>query len=163
MSKSLGNHIGVTEAPEEVYGRTLRIPDERIAPWAALLLGTDPPGELAPRDAKRWLARSLTSRFHSDAAAADAEAAFDRIHIAHEVPEEIAEAVVEPADGMVHLPAVIAQAFGRSRSDARRSIAQGGVRLDGEVVGVLDLPAAELDGRVLQLGKRHFRRLRAGT
>ena len=160
MSKSLGNHIGVAEPPGEIYGRTLRIPDERIAPWASLVLGEEPPPGLAPRDAKRWLARALTARFHSPEAAQVAEAAFDRVHIAHEVPEEIADAVVEPGDGTVHLPAVIAEAFGRSRSDARRSIAQGGVRLDGRVVEELDLPADALDGRVLQLGKRHFRRLR---
>ena len=67
---------------------------------------------------------------------------------------------MRPENGTVHLPAVIADAFGRSRSDARRSIAQGGVRLDGEVVDALDVPASGLDGRVLQLGKRHFRRLR---
>jgi tyrosyl-tRNA synthetase len=160
MSKSLGNHIGVTEPPGEIYGRTLRIPDKRIGTWASLVLGEDPPEGLAPRDAKRWLARSLTARFHSPAAAEAAEAAFDRVHIAHEVPEEIEDAVIEVEDGTVHLPAVIAAAFGRSRSDARRSIAQGGVRLDGEVVADLDVPAEALDGRVLQLGKRHFRRLR---
>ncbi|HWT22487.1 MAG TPA: tyrosine--tRNA ligase [Solirubrobacteraceae bacterium] len=160
MSKSLGNHIGVTEPASEIYGRTLRIPDERIAPWTSLLLGREPPAELAPRDAKRWLARTLAARFHDEDAAAEAERAFDRVHIAHELPEEIEEAVVAPDGGSVHLPAVIAAAFGRSRSDARRSIAQGGVRLDGEVVDALDLPADAIDGRVLQLGKRHFRRLR---
>src|SRR5688572_7161019 len=76
MSKSLGNHIGVTDAPAEIYGRTLRIPDERIAPWASLVLGEDPPHGLAPRDAKRWLARGLAARFHSPEAAEAAEAAF---------------------------------------------------------------------------------------
>jgi tyrosyl-tRNA synthetase len=160
MSKSLGNHIGVTEAPGEIYGRTLRIPDERIASWASLILGEEPPEGLPARDAKRWLARSLTARFHDEAAAAEAESGFDRVFIAHELPQEIEEAVVRPEHGSVHLPAVIAAAFGRSRSDARRSIAQGGVRLDGEVVDALDLPASEVDDRVLQLGKRHFRRLR---
>jgi tyrosyl-tRNA synthetase len=160
MSKSLGNHIGVTEPPGEIYGRTLRIPDDRIAAWSSLLLGEESPPDLPARDAKRRLARALTARFHSEADAAGAEAAFDRVHIAHELPEEMQEAVIRPEDGTVHLPAVIAEAFGRSRSDARRSIAQGGVRLDGEVVEELDHPAAALDGRVLQLGKRHFRRLR---
>jgi tyrosyl-tRNA synthetase len=160
MSKSLGNHIGVTEPPGEIYGRTLRIPDDRIAAWSSLLLGEESPPDLPARDAKRRLARALTARFHSEADAAGAEAAFDRVHIAHELPEEMQEAVIRLEDGTVHLPAVIAEAFGRSRSDARRSIAQGGVRLDGEVVEELDHPAAALDGRVLQLGKRHFRRLR---
>jgi tyrosyl-tRNA synthetase len=162
MSKSFGNHVGVTEPPGEVYGKTLRIPDEQIAPWFSLLLGAEPPAGASPRDAKRALARALVTRFHGEAAAAEAELAFDRIFIAHELPEEIEEAVVQAQNGSVHLPAVIAEVFGRSRSEARRTLAQGGVKLDGETLqgDVLDLPAGRLDGRVLQLGKRHFRRLR---
>ena len=160
MSKSLGNHIGVTDPPAEMYGKTMRIPDEQIGPWFSLLLGAEPAAGAGPRDAKRALARALVTRFHDAAAAAEAEAGFDRLFIAHELPEEIEELVVSSEDGSVHLPAVIAEAFGRSRSEARRTIDQGGVRLDGEPVAALDLPAAGLDGRVLQLGKRHFRRLR---
>ncbi len=143
-----------------MYGRTMRIPDDQIAPWFSLLLGEAPPAGAGPRDAKRALARALVTRFHSAAAAAEAEAAFDRLFIAHERPAEIEEAEVLAENGTVHLPAVIAAHFGRSRSDARRTLAQGGVRLDGEVVEALDVPAAALDGRVLQVGKRHFRRLR---
>jgi tyrosyl-tRNA synthetase len=162
MSKSLGNHVGVTEPPGEIYGKTLRIPDEQIAPWFSLLLGQQPPEGVAPRDAKRALARALVTRFNDAEAAADAEAAFDRVFIAHALPDEIEEALVRSENGTLHLPAVIADAFGRSRSEARRMLAQGGVKLDGEPLAgdVLDLPASGLDGRVLQLGKRHFRRLR---
>jgi tyrosyl-tRNA synthetase len=160
MSKSLRNQIGVTDPPEEIYGKTMRIPDEQIAPWYSLLLGADPPPELGPRDAKRALAHRLVGRFHGAAAADEAEAGFDRVFIAHEAPAEVEEAEVRAQDGSVHLPAVIAEHFGRSRSEARRTLAQGGVRVDGEVVVDLDMPAAALDGRVLQLGKRHFRRLR---
>jgi len=162
MSKSFGNQIGVTEPPDQMYGKTMRIPDEQIAPWFSLLLGEEPPAGLGPRDAKRALARALVTRFHDAEAAAAAEARFDRIFIAHELPAEIEEAVVRSQNGTVHLPAVIAEVFGRSRSEARRMLAQGGVRLDGEALAgdVLDVPARELDGRVLQLGKRHFRRLR---
>jgi tyrosyl-tRNA synthetase len=162
MSKSFGNAIGVNEPPAEMYGKTLRIPDELIGEWYSLLLGSDPPAELGPRDAKRALARALVARFHSEADAAESEAGFDRVFIAHELPEEIEEAVVRSANGTVHLPAVIADAFGRSRSEARRLLEQGGVKLDGEPVDgkVLDVSSADLDGRVLQLGKRHFRRLR---
>ena len=162
MSKSLGNHIGVTDAPGEMYGKTLRIPDAQIAPWSSLLLGVEPEAGLGPRDAKRALARALVTRFHDAAAALEAEAAFDRVFIAHDLPEVIEDAVVTAAKGTLHLPAVIAEAFGRSRSEARRTLAQGGVRLDGEPLAAepLDLPATALDGRVMQLGKRHFRRLR---
>jgi tyrosyl-tRNA synthetase len=162
MSKSLGNHIGVTDPAGEMYGKTLRIPDEQIAPWFSLLLGSEPPADLGPRDAKRALARALVTRFHDAGAAGEAEAGFDRVFIAHELPDEIPEAIVTPENGAVHLPAVIAAAFGRSRSEARRTLAQGGVRLDGAVLDpeALDLPSEAVDGRVLQLGKRHFRRLR---
>jgi tyrosyl-tRNA synthetase len=162
MSKSFGNQIGVTEPPDEMYGKTMRIPDEQIEPWFSLLLGAEPPPGAGPRDAKRALARALVTRFHDANAASAAEAAFDRIFVAHQLPAEIEEAIVRSQNGTVHLPAVIADVFGRSRSEARRTLAQGGVKLDGETLAadVLDLPASALDGRVLQLGKRHFRRLR---
>jgi tyrosyl-tRNA synthetase len=162
MSKSFGNAIGVTEPPGEMYGKTLSIPDEQIAPWYSLLLGGEPPGELGPRDAKRALARALVTRFYSAEAAAEAEAGFDRLFIAGQLPEEIEVADIAATNGTVHLPAAIATAFGRSRSEARRLLTGGGVKLDGEALAgdVLDLPAEALDGRVLQVGKRHFRRLR---
>jgi tyrosyl-tRNA synthetase len=162
MSKSFGNAIGVTDTPAEMYGKTLSIPDEQIAPWFSLLLGGAPPDDLGPRDAKHALARALVSRFHSEEDAADAARAFERVIIEGRLPDEIEDAEVAAADGEVHLPAAIASAFGRTRSEARRLLAQGGVKLDGEPLAgdVLDLPTAALDGRVLQLGKRHFRRLR---
>jgi tyrosyl-tRNA synthetase len=160
MSKSVGNQIGITEAPGEMYGKTLSVPDAVLPQWYRLLLGREVPSDLGPRDAKRALARALVERFHGSEAAIEAEAAFDRLFIARELPEEIEEHVVRSPNGAVHLPELIAEAFGGSRSEARRAIAQGGVRLDGEPVEALDLPAAELDGRVLQVGKRRFRRLR---
>jgi tyrosyl-tRNA synthetase len=161
MSKSFGNHIGIAERPDEIYGKTLSLPDEQLASWYGLLLGTPPPAGAGPRDAKRALARTLVARFHGADAGEQAEAAFDRVFVRQQLPEEVEEAVVEASgNGVVHLPQLIADVFGGSRSDARRAIAQGGVRLDGEPVAALDLPAAELDGRVLQVGKRRYRRLR---
>jgi tyrosyl-tRNA synthetase len=162
MSKSVGNHIGITEPPGEMYGKTLSIPDSALETWYELLLGSAPPADLSPRDAKHALARALVARFHGADAAAAAAAAFERRFVHHELPEEIEEAVVQPSNGVVHLPELIASVFGGSRSEARRTIAGGGVKLDGEVVAAdaLDVPAAELDGRVLQVGKRRFRRLR---
>jgi tyrosyl-tRNA synthetase len=164
MSKSLGNHVGITEPPAEMYGKTLRIPDSALESWYSLLLGESAPAGLGQRDAKRALARTLVARFHGPAAAEEAEAAFDRVFIAHEVPEDVPEALVRPANGSVHLPELIAEVFGGSRSEARRKLAQGGVRLDGRPLAAdpLDVPAAELDGRVLQLGRRQFARLRVG-
>jgi tyrosyl-tRNA synthetase len=162
MSKSLGNHIGVTDAPEEMYGKTLSLPDEAMPGWYELLLGEPAPAGVSPRDAKHALARRLVERFHSPAAADAAAAHFDRVFVQHALPEEIEDADFSATDGVVHVPALIADALGRTRSDARRMLAQGAVKLDGETLGAedLDLAPARLDGAVLQVGKRQFRRLR---
>jgi tyrosyl-tRNA synthetase len=164
MAKSIGNYIGVSEPPDEIYGKTLSIPDKALGVWYRLLLGVEPPSELAPRDAKRVLARALVERFHGTDAALAAEREFDRVHIQRQAPEDMPD-VTWPADQpVVHLPALLERAFGITRSEARRSLAQGGVKLDGEAVGngSLDVPAPEIDDKVLQLGKRRFARVRVG-
>jgi tyrosyl-tRNA synthetase len=162
MSKSFGNYIGVTEPPEEMYGKTMSIPDESLESWYELLLGTEPPADLGPRDAKRALARQLVVRFHGEDDAKAAEEGFDRQFVRHELPEDMPELEWGRANGVVHLPAVLAWAFDISTSEARRAIAQGGVKLDGEPVAnrSLDIPADEVDGKVLQLGRRRFVRVR---
>jgi len=162
MSKSLGNHIGVSEAPAEIYGKTLSLPDAAMAGWYGLLLGEHAPDGMSPRDAKHALARRLVERFHSAANAAGAAEHFDRVFVQHALPDDIAEVTFAASGGVVHLPALIADAVGRTRSDARRMLGQGAVKLNGDPLsGVdLDLPAERLDGAVLQVGKREFRRLR---
>jgi tyrosyl-tRNA synthetase len=164
MSKSLGNYVGVTDPPEEMFGKLMRIPDDVMATYYELLLGEELPDE-EPMVAKRALARRIIERFHDSAAAEAAEARFDRVHVDHGIPEDIPELSLADADGVnggdVHLPALIAGAFDISSSEARRLIAQGGVKLDGESLpgDNLDLPAGDLGGRVLQVGKRRFVRL----
>jgi tyrosyl-tRNA synthetase len=160
MSKSLGNHVGVTEAPEEQYGKTLSIPDATMPSWFSLLAIDEPPPGTSPRDAKRALARAVVARFHSPEAARAAEEHFDRVHIDHGVPDNV-EVLRLPA-GSAHLPAVLADGFGVSRSEARRLLSGNGVKVDGEPVTDLDVDAAQLDGRVLQVGKRQFRRVQVG-
>ncbi len=162
MSKSLENYIGVTEPGSEIYGKTMSIPDEALAVWYRLLLGGAPEPSLGPRDAKRALARALVERFHGADAAGEAERAFDLVHVAHQPPEEMPEIEFSADGGAVHLPALLQSAFGISTSEARRTIAGGGVRIDGAVVAAssLDLARDEVDGRVLQLGKRRFARVR---
>jgi tyrosyl-tRNA synthetase len=161
MSKSLGNHIGVAESASEMYGKTLSIPDAVMPQWFRLLFGEEMPTDSGPRDAKRLLARLIVTRFHGEAAALAAQAEFDRVFVRRDIPERIAEHVFSTGeDGAVHMPALIADALGGSRSDARRSLAAGGVKLDGTRVEDVDLPADRLDGSVLQVGKRNFRRLR---
>jgi tyrosyl-tRNA synthetase len=164
MSKSVGNHIGITEPPSEMYGRTLSLPDEAMDTWFSLLAVEHPGAATSARDAKHALARALVARFHGDAAAHAAASEFERVFVERSVPEEIEELSFDAVNGLVHLPALIASGFGMSRSDARRMLAQGGVRLDGAPLGAddLDLPRDRVDGAVLQVGKRHFRRVRVG-
>jgi tyrosyl-tRNA synthetase len=161
MSKSFGNYIGVTDPPEEMYGKTLSIPDESLPSWYELLLGSEPPDDLSPRDAKRELARRLVARFHGPEASRAAEEAFDRQFVRHETPEDVPEVEWGRTD-TVHLPALLAGAFGISTSEARRMISQGGVKIDGQALdhGALDVSGEELDGKVIQMGKRRFARVR---
>ena len=164
MSKSLGNHIGVSEPPGEMYGKTLSIPDAAMESWYRLLFGEPVPEDVGPRDAKRALARKVVARFHGEPAALAAEAEFDRVFVQHAAPDEMDEHVVVPVDGEdVHVPGVVADAVGVSRSEARRLLKQGAVKLDGDRVVEQDVPAERLDGAVLQVGKRQFRRLRVAA
>lgn len=162
MSKSLGNQIGVRDAPSDMYGKVLSIPDSAMPEYYDLLLGEGVPTDIGPRDAKHQLARRLVARFHDEAAAAEASAAFERVFVDKALPNDIPEVAV--AAGEVHIPALLASAFGESRSSARRLLVQGAVRCDGDVLpgDQLDVKAESLDGRVLQLGKRRFARVKVG-
>src|ERR671925_22312 len=162
MSKSLDNYVGVDEPPKEVYGKLMRVPDVAMPTYYDLLLDGPPDPSLPPRDAKRALARALTARFHGEEAAQAAEERFETLHVRRELPEEVEEFAFAGDDGTVHVPALLADAFGISRSEGRRLLAQSGVRLDGRAIGEkeLDMRVEELDGAVIQLGKRRFKRLR---
>ncbi|HUA73150.1 MAG TPA: tyrosine--tRNA ligase [Solirubrobacteraceae bacterium] len=184
MSKSLGNQIGITDPPQEMYGKAMSIPDHVVLEYRRLLLdgaGTassppapprsatlspdttaEPATGAAARDAKRALARDLVSWLYSEDEARAAEQHFERVFVAHEAPEQIEEATVAVENGSVHLPAVMAAEFGLSSSEARRLIGQGAVTLGEESVGPreYDVDVARADGRVLKVGKRRFRRLR---
>ena len=161
MSKSLGNHIGVTDAPLDVYGRTMSIPDSLLAQWYELLLARPLEPDADPLVAKRALAYELTAVYHDRAAADHELAEWDRVQRAGGQPSEIEQADFSAEPGAsVHLPALIAQVFGISTSEARRLIEQGAVSLEDQRVEGLDADADQLDGRVLRVGKRRFRRLR---
>ena len=139
MSKSLGNYVGVTEAPEEMFGKLMRIPDEAMPEYFRLLLGAEPPAGAPPNEAKRALARGIVERFHDAAAAQAAEEHFDRLFVEREAPDEIEELDLgalprRQRRRSVHLPALMAGAFEISSSEARRLIEQGGVKLDGEPI-----------------------------
>lgn len=162
MSKSLGNYVGVTDPPEEMYGKLMRVPDDAMPTYYELLLDEPLDPALPPRDAKRAMARALTARYNGEEAATAAEDRFDALHVRHELPEDIEDFDFTANGDPVHLPALLADAFGVSRSEARRLLGQAGVRLDGEALDetALDVPAERLDGAVIQLGKRRLKRLR---
>ncbi len=157
MSSSVGNNIPLTAPPEEQFGRTMRIPDEMLESWWTLVADRPvPAGD--PMEAKLELARFIVRRSHGEEAVRAAEEHFTRVVREGGAPEDVPEHAL-PAGDPVHLPAVISAAFRLSTSEARRMIAQGGVKLDGEPVSGLDLPRSDLAGRVLQAGKRRFAKL----
>lgn len=161
MSSSAGNNIPLTAPPEEQFGRTMRIPDELLNEWYRLVVeGPVPASE--PMEAKLELARFIVRRSHGEEAARAAEAHFTRVVREGGAPDEVPVAAL-PAGDLVHLPALLAGAFGLSTSDARRLIGQGGVRVDGVVVADLDLPREALAGALVQAGKRRFVRLASGA
>ena len=177
MSKSYGNYIGLTDAPADMFGKTMSIPDEMIAKYYRLASSKTPDevdaieasladGTGDPYALKRALARDLVTTYHDADAAVAAEAEFDQVHKNREMPTDIAEVSVEISvndEGLVYLPAVL-QAAGLvpSAGQARRDIDGGGVKIDGEAVAskCYNVDPAQLkSGAVLQVGKRHFARL----
>jgi tyrosyl-tRNA synthetase len=157
MSASRGNYIGLKEAPEDQFGKAMRISDELMSQWYALVVESELPGG-DPLEAKLALARWIVRRSHGEEAARVAEEHFTRVVREGRAPDDVPEHRLPEGDPL-HLPAVLAEAFGMSTSEARRLITQGGVRIDGGQAGDLDVPRSELSGRVVQAGKRRFARL----
>jgi tyrosyl-tRNA synthetase len=156
MSSSLGNNIPLTAPPEEMFGRTMRLPDSLLPEWYRLVWEQELPADADPLEAKLALARFIVGRSHGDEAARQAEDHFTRVVREGQAPEKVPEAPL-PEGEPVHLPAVLVDLLGvSSTSEARRLISQGGVKVDGEVVSDLDLPRARLGGALVQAGKRRF-------
>src|SRR4029077_9463184 len=152
MSSSVGNNIPLLAAPEEMFGRTMRIPVPQLREWWPLVAERDvPTGE--PMAAKLELARFIVGRSWGGEAAEKAEAHFPRVVREGEAPDDVEEHQLPDGDPL-HLPAVLAGAFGLSTSEARRLISQGGLKVDGAVVSELDLPRATLADALVQAGKR---------
>ena len=160
MSKSLGNYIGITEPPAEVYGKAMSIPDHLTERYLRLVTGAssaevEPALRMPPRDAKAAMARMLVRRLHGEDAAAAAEEDFDRRFRRREVPEEAEEIHVPP--GTTATAAVVGAGFERCFAKARRLLEQGGLRVDGEKLAE---DRAVADGELLQAGRRRFVRVR---
>jgi tyrosyl-tRNA synthetase len=160
MSASRGNYVGLREAPEEQFGKTMRIPDSLLTQWYRLVMESDDmPGD--PFEAKLELARFVVRRAWGEDAVARAEQHFTRVVREGQAPEKVPESQLPEGDPL-HLPALLVDRLGLgSTSEARRLIAQGGVRLNGEVVTELDVPRGKLAGALVQAGKRRF--VRFGT
>jgi tyrosyl-tRNA synthetase len=159
MSASRGNYIGLKEAPEEQFGKTMRIPDSLLPQWYRLVLEREAPtGD--PLETKLDLARSIVARAWGADAAREAEEHFTRVVRRQEAPDDVPEETLPEGDP-IHLPALLADGMGiASTSEARRLIAQGAVKVDGEVVTELDVPRERLEGALVQAGKRRFARFR---
>jgi tyrosyl-tRNA synthetase len=158
MSKSRGNYVGITEEPADMFGKVMSIPDEALPQWWEMLIGAKPPDQ----DAMGWkleLARRIVARWHGDDGARAAEEHFTRVVREGRAPEDVATVRLPDGD-LVHLPALLVDVLGVSTtSEARRLLAQGGVKVDDEVVTDLDLPRERLAGTLLQAGKRRYARL----
>jgi tyrosyl-tRNA synthetase len=155
MSKSKANYIAIQDPPEEMFGKVMSIGDHLLQQWWEICLRREPP-EVSAMESKLALARGIVTKWHGEDAAARAEEHFTRVVRRHEAPEEV-PAMSLPAGDPVHLPALLVDLLGvASTSEARRLIAQGGVKVDGDVAAEIDLPRARLEGAVLQAGKRKF-------
>lgn len=160
MGKSLGNYIGLTESPEEIYGKTMSIPDQLIEKYVRLVSGfdsrhADEALAMKPRDAKAALARQLVKRLDGEDAARRAEEDFTTKFRKREIPDEISEKTISDPANLIGT--LVETGLARSRGDARRLIDQGGVRING---GKASLNGVLKDGDVLQAGKRSFVRIR---
>jgi tyrosyl-tRNA synthetase len=159
MSGSRGNYIALRGKPEDQFGKTMRLPDELLPDYYRLVMESDEdPLAGDPMEAKLRLARFVVERAHGEEAARAAEGHFTRVVREGQAPDDVPK-VVLPDGEPVHLPALLASAFGVTTSEARRLIGQGGVRVNAEVVTELDLPRATLAGALVQAGKRRYARL----
>lgn len=175
MSKSLGNAIGITDPPEEMYGKTMSLPDRLIAHYfefctempmdeVRAVAGSLEDGSAHPRDVKARLARAIVTLWHGAAKAAAAERAFERVFKERALPEEMPEAAlgrqalkqgkIKVVDLLVHT------GLAASKSEARRLVTQGGVSLDGTRMQQPDAQVTVRDGLVLRVGRRRFAKIR---
>ena len=155
MSSSEGNNIPLTMAPEEQFGRAMRIPDDSLREWYRLVMERDPPAG-DPMEAKLDLARFIVRRSHGDEGVARADQHFTRVVREGRAPADADIPEISVDGGDVYLPELLKAQFGQSNSHWRRVIEQGGVRIDGEPLRQLELPAERLAGTVIQAGKRQF-------
>lgn len=170
MSKSLGNYIGISEAPKEMFGKTMSIPDNVMRDYFEL--ATDTPMEdvdrmlksgANPRDVKAALGKAIVRRYYDGKAADEAAAEFDKVFRNHELPEEIPDIEIpagEVSNGKIWLAKlIVACGFAKSNGEARRLVKQGGVSIDEKTISDESADVEIRDGMLLKVGKRRFARI----
>lgn len=173
MSKSLGNYVGVTEAPEQMFGKVMSISDELLYRWVELLTEEGADGASAyraraeqgenPRDLKAEFAERIVARFHGAEAGRAAREGFDRVFAQKQLPDEIPQLDLSADGDALWLPALLKEGgLAKSSSEGRRLIKQGGVKLDGEKVASEDTAVPRKGEVLIQVGKRRFLRVRFG-
>jgi len=170
MSKSLGNYIGIDEAPDQTYGKVMSIPDKLIYPYFELVTDVDltelknikqqlEDTSVNPRDVKKYLGRTIVRMYHGEEKAVEAEKAFEQVFVKKELPDEMPEFTF--SEKSIRIDDLLIQTkTAASKSEARRLIKQGGVSVDGEKVSD---PFAEvvIDGeKTLKVGKRKFAKVK---
>lgn len=174
MSKSYGNYIGLTDEPDDMFGKVMSVPDELMVKYFRLAsdLSVDEidrieegldAGALHPNKTKRLLARDIVTLYHNAKAAEQAEADFDRVFKKHDVPKDVEEGVVDLTEDEVYVPGVLAKlAMTKSAGEGRRLIDGGGVKIDGKAIApkVYNIASKDLDGVIIQVGKRKYVRIK---
>ncbi len=171
MSKSLDNYIGITEAPEQMYGKVLSIPDALIYRYFELVTDVSAEdlsrlkasAETNPRDTKHELALVIVGMYHGEAAAQAARAHFEKTVIRKEIPDDVPEFRPEPQEGSrIGLLLLLSQAgLAKSNSDARRLVGQQAVSIDGQKVTDprLEIDLSERTPFLVKVGRRRFARI----
>ncbi len=170
MSKSYDNYIGISDPPEQIFGRTMSIPDTLI--YTYFELATDvtneklrqikeqlEDGRTNPRDLKRELARKLVSMYYDELTAIKAQEEFDKIFIKKEVPDEIDEFHIEENTEINILDLLLLVNFAPSKGEAKRLVQQGGVSIDGVKISDIHQNIKIASGMILKVGKRKFLKL----
>jgi tyrosyl-tRNA synthetase len=172
MSKSTGNYIGIAEPPDEMYGKVMSLPDEVMGQYFRLVTRWDPEkvarieadlaaGRLHPMEAKKRLAWEIVDCYHGLEAAEAAARHFARVHQQGRLPDDMPLFALERPLPIADL--LLAAGLCRSKSQGRRLVEQGGVRIDGQPVDTVDHMVQPAEGKVLQVGKRRFVRLMPGN
>ena len=169
MSKSYGNDIGLTDSPEDMYGKTMSISDEMIVKYFVLAGDVEPKtltrirkqlndSTQNPRDIKRELARTIVALYHGDNSAQSAEQHFDRVVVNKDIPEEMDDIVLKTDIALIDL--ISSEGLTKSKGDARRLIQQGAVRIDGEKIIDMNFVISKGFKGVIKVGKRRFLRVK---